>query len=83
MVDLTKQWGVRMASKLLQKTSLVALEEIESALAELRNCQEEIRKGLTCKTYVDIANKKLSQTVKHMLDARDWVDAIKESQNHG
>ena len=72
-----------MASKLLQKTSLVALEEIESPLAELRNCQEEIRKGLTCQTYVDIANKKLSQAVKHMLDARDWVDAIKESQNHG
>ena len=72
-----------MASKLLQKTSSVALEEIESALAELRNCQEEIRKGLTAQTYVDIANKKLSQAVKHMLDARDWVDAIKESQNHG
>ena len=46
-------------SKLIQKTSEAALTDIQSALAELRNCQDEIRKGLTAQTYVDIANKKL------------------------
>ena len=67
-------------SKLIKKTSEVALHEIQSALAELRNCQDEIRKGLTAQTYVDIANKKLSKAIKHMLDAESWIDAIKESQ---
>ena len=67
-------------SKLIQKTSEVALTDIQSALAELRNCQDEIRKGLTAQTYVDIANKKLSKAIKHMLDAESWIDAIKESQ---
>jgi len=45
-------------SKLIKKTSEVALHEIQNAVAELRNCHEEIRKGLTAQTYVDIANKK-------------------------
>lgn len=67
-------------SKLIKKTSEVALVDIQNALAELRGCQDEIRKGLTSQTYVDIANKKLSKAVKHMLDAESWVDAIKESQ---
>ena len=67
-------------SKLIKKTSEVALHEIQSALAELRNCQDEIRKGLTAQTYVDIANKKLSNAIKHMLEAESWVDAIKDSQ---
>ena len=67
-------------SKLIKKTSEVALTDIQSALAELRNCQDEIRKGLTAQTYVDIANKKLSKAIKHMLDAESWIDAIKESQ---
>lgn len=67
-------------SKLIQKTTTIALEEIQDALAELRNCQDEIRKGLTCKTYVDIANKKLSTAIHHMLNAQDWIDALnKES----
>ena len=71
-------------SKLIQKTSEVALTEIQNALAELRNCQDEIRKGLTSQVYVDIANKKLSNAIKHMLNAESWIDAIKESQeqNH-
>ena len=67
-------------SKLIQKTSEVALTEIQNALAELRNCQDEIRKGLTSQVYVDIANKKLSNAIKHMLNAESWIDAIKESQ---
>ena len=67
-------------SKLIQKTSEVALTDIQDALAELRDCQDEIRKGLTAQVYVDIANKKLSKAIKHMLDAQSWVDAIKESQ---
>ena len=67
-------------SKLIQKTSEVALNEIREALAELRNCQDEICKGLTAQAYVDIANKKLSNAIKHMLDAESWIDAIKESQ---
>ena len=67
-------------SKLIKKTSEVALLEIQNAVAELRNCHEEIRKGLTAQTYVDIANKKLSKAIKHMLDAESWIDAIKESQ---
>ena len=67
-------------SKLIKKTSEVALHEIQNAVAELRNCQEEIRKGLTSQTYVDIANKKLSNAIKHMLEAESWVDAIKDSQ---
>jgi len=67
-------------SKLIQKTSEVALTDIQDALAELRGCQDEIRKGLTAQVYVDIANKKLSKAIKHMLDAQSWVDAIKESQ---
>lgn len=67
-------------SKLIKKTSEVALYEIQNAVAELRNCQEEIRKGLTSQTYVDIANKKLSNAIKHMLEAESWVDAIKDSQ---
>ena len=67
-------------SKLIQKTSEAALTDIQSALAELINCQDEIRKGLTAQTYVDIANKKLSKAIKHMLDAESWIDAIKESQ---
>ncbi|MDN5622818.1 MAG: hypothetical protein L0G96_06775 [Acinetobacter sp.] len=67
-------------SKLVHKTSEVALHEIQNAVAELRNCQEEIRKGLTAQTYVDIANKKLSNAIKHMLNAESWVDAIKDSQ---
>jgi len=71
-------------SKLIQKTSEVALADIQNALAELRNCQDEIRKGLTSQVYVDIANKKLSNAIKHMLNAESWIDAIKESQeqNH-
>ena len=67
-------------SKLIQKTSEVALADIQNALAELRNCQDEIRKGLTSQVYVDIANKKLSNAIKHMLNAESWIDAIKESQ---
>ena len=67
-------------SKLIQKTSEVALTDIQDALAELRGCQDEIRKGLTAQVYVDIANKKLSKAIKHMLDAQSWVDAIKDSQ---
>ena len=67
-------------SKLIQKTSEVALSDIQNALAELRNCQDEIRKGLTSQVYVDIANKKLSNAIKHMLNAESWIDAIKESQ---
>ncbi|MEG1857055.1 MAG: hypothetical protein RR231_16400 [Acinetobacter sp.] len=67
-------------SKLIQKTSEVALVDIQNALAELRNCQDEIRKGLTSQVYVDIANKKLSNAIKHMLDAESWIDAIKQSQ---
>lgn len=63
-------------SKLIHKTTEVALEEIQEALAELRNCQDEIRKGLTCKTYVDIANQKLSTAIRHMLNAQDWIDAL-------
>lgn len=39
-----------------------------------------VRKGLTAQTYVDIANKKLSNAIKHMLEAESWVDAIKDSQ---
>ena len=70
-------------SKLIKKTSEVALLEIQNAVAELRNCQEEIRKGLTAQTYVDIANKKLSNAIKHMLEAESWVDAIKDSQEQG
>ena len=66
--------------KIISKTSEKALEDIQSAIAELRNCQDEIRKGLTSPVYVDIANKKLSQAIKHMLDAESWVDAIKDSQ---
>ena len=65
-------------SKLIQKTTAVALEEVQEALAELRNCQDEIRKGLTCKTYVDIANQKLSTAIRHMLNAQDWIDALNE-----
>ncbi|ENW79738.1 hypothetical protein F909_02841 [Acinetobacter sp. ANC 3929] len=63
-------------SKLTLKTTTIALEEIQEALAELRNCQDEIRKGLTCKTYVDIANGKLSTAIRHMLNAQDWIDAL-------
>ena len=70
-------------SKLIQKTSQVALLDIQNALAELRGCQDEIRKGLTAQAYVDIANKKLSKAIKHMLDAESWVDAIKEAQEQG
>lgn len=67
-------------SKLIQKTTTIALDEIQDALTELRNCQDEIRKGLTCKTYVDIANGKLSTAIHHMLNAQDWIDALnKES----
>ncbi len=67
-------------SKLIKKTTTIALEEIQEALAELRNCQDEIRKGLTCKTYVDLANQKLSAAIRHMLNAEDWIDALnKES----
>ena len=66
--------------KIISKTSEKALDDIQSAIAELRNCQDEIRKGLTSPVYVDIANKKLSQAIKHMLDAESWVDAIKDSQ---
>lgn len=65
-------------SKLIHKTSEIALEEIREAIAELRNCQDEIRKGLTCKTYVDIANQKLSTAIRHMLNAEDWIDALKK-----
>lgn len=67
-------------NKLIKKTSEVALADIQNALAELRGCQDEIRKGLTSQVYVDMANKKLSLAIKHMLDAESWVDAIKESQ---
>ena len=66
--------------KIISKTSEKALEDIQSAIAELRNCQDEIRKGLTSQAYVNIANKKLTQAIKHMLDAESWVDAIKDSQ---
>ncbi|WP_088458386.1 hypothetical protein [Acinetobacter soli] len=67
-------------TKLIKKGSQVALEEIRIAMAELRNCQNEIQKGLTAQTYVDIANKKLSIAIHHMLNAEDWVDALnKES----
>ncbi|MFW1840014.1 hypothetical protein ACG9XS_15900 [Acinetobacter gyllenbergii] len=68
-------------SKLIHKTTTVALEEIQEALAELRNCQDEIRKGLTCKTYVDIANQKLSTAIRHMLSAQDWIDALNKENN--
>ncbi|RKG30061.1 hypothetical protein D7V21_16625 [Acinetobacter guerrae] len=68
-------------SKLIQKTSEIALEEIREAIAELRNCQDEIRKGLTCKTYVDIANQKLSKAIRHMLNAEDWIDALKKEND--
>lgn len=63
-------------SKLIKKTTKIALEEIQEALAELRNCHDEIRKGLTAQAYVDIANKKLSAAIKHMLEAKDWIDAL-------
>ena len=63
-------------SKLFQKTSAVALDEIRDALAELRNCQTEIQKGLTAQTYVDIANTKLKTAIHHMLNAEDWIDAL-------
>ena len=46
--------------KIITKTSEKALEDIQSAIAELRNCQDEIRKGLTSQVYVDIASKKLT-----------------------
>lgn len=68
-------------SKLIEKTTEVALSEIQEALAELRNCQDEIRKGLTCKTYVDIANKKLTTAIRHMLNAQDWIDALNKEQS--
>ncbi|QKU20663.1 hypothetical protein [Acinetobacter lwoffii] len=67
-------------SKLIKKTSEVALTDIQNALAELRNCQDEIRKGLTAQVYVDMANNKLSKAIKHMLDAESWIDAIREAQ---
>ena len=67
-------------NKLIKKTSEVALADIQNALAELRNCQDEIRKGLTAQVYVDMANNKLSNAIKHMLDAESWIDAIRESQ---
>ena len=68
-------------SKLIKKTSEVALHEIQNAVAELRNCHEEIRKGLTAQTYVDIANKKLSNAIKHMLEAESWASAINDSHD--
>ena len=67
-------------NKLIQKTSGAALTDIQNALYELRGCQDEIRKGLTSQVYVDMANKKLSIAIKHMLDAEDWITAIKEAQ---
>ena len=70
-------------SKLIQKTSEVALADIQNALAELRNCQDEIRKGLTSQVYVDIANKKLSNAIKHMLTAEDWIDALYKDSSDG
>lgn len=69
-------------SKLVKKTSEVALYEIQNAIAELRNCQDEIRKGLTAQVYVDMANKKLSNAIKHMLNAESWIDAIKDAQEN-
>ena len=63
-------------SKLLQKTSAVALDEIRDALAELRNCQAEIQKGLTAQVYDDRANEKVKKAIHHMLNAEDWIDAL-------
>lgn len=68
-------------SKLIKKSTEMALEEIKGALAELRNCQDEIRKGLTAQAYVDIANKKLSTAIHHMLNAEDWIDALNKEQD--
>ena len=74
---------VVVMKKIITKTSEAALNDIQSAISELRNCQDEIRKGLTAQVYVDLANKKLSNAIKHMLDAESWVDAIKDSQEQG
>ncbi|WP_269914040.1 hypothetical protein [Acinetobacter sp. HY1485] len=67
-------------SKLIQKTAQIALEEIQEAMAELRNCHEEIRKGLTAKVYADKAQERLTIAIKHMLEAESWVDALKSEQ---
>lgn len=67
-------------SKLIQKTAQIALEEIQEATAELRNCHEEIRKGLTSKVYADKAQERLTIAIKHMLEAESWVDALKSEQ---
>ncbi|MCU4306218.1 hypothetical protein KTH06_10285 [Acinetobacter ursingii] len=69
-------------SKLIHKTSEIALEEIREAIAELRNCHTEIQKGLTAQTYVNMAKDKLSNAIRHMLRAEDWIDALhKESSD--
>lgn len=73
-------WEAKTMSKLIKKSSEMALDDMKNALSELRNCHDEIRKGLTCKTYADLAQKKLTKAIKHMLDAESWVDAIYESQ---
>lgn len=61
----------------------MAQNDIKNALSELRNCHDEIRKGLTCKTYAVLAQEKLTKAIKHMLDAESWVDAIQEAQEQG
>ncbi|AWL27189.1 hypothetical protein DJ533_00465 (plasmid) [Acinetobacter defluvii] len=70
-------------SKLIKKSSEMAQNDIKNALSELRNCHDEIRKGLTSKTYADMAQAKLTKAIKHMLDAESWVDAIQEAQGQG
>lgn len=72
--------GVKVVSKLIRKSSEMAQSDINSALSELRNCHDEIRKGLTCKTYADLAQEKLTKAIKYMLNAESWVDAIQEAQ---
>lgn len=49
---------------------------MQEAMAELRNCHDEIRKGLTCKVYADKAQERLTRAIKHMLEAESWIDAI-------
>ena len=63
-------------SKLIKKTAETALHEVSEALDALADCKDEISKGLTCQTYVDIANHKLSDAITHMQEAKDWLDAL-------
>ncbi|MBJ8502258.1 hypothetical protein [Acinetobacter pittii] len=68
-------------SKLLNKTTAIALDEIRNALAELRNCHTEIQKGLTAQTYADIAKKKLTNAISHILEAESWIDALNKEHS--